>query len=107
MDAKVALDRLVAAAESLQRETARLVRDVNTLNIRIIADDSEREWVEPIAAAPRLRAITIVEALSNFEESRLNIRNCEYELAAIRARIDDIAANEAAREDMRQYLKRD
>lgn len=103
MDAKEGVARLVAAAEKLLMETARLARDVETLNGRIQKFDDE---IVPgkVLSVPR-KAWNIGDALNMIEEARTRIRNCEYELTTIRGRMDAIESDAISRDEMKPFIK--
>jgi len=105
MTAKEVFEHLATLTDKLLIATDRLCRDVSVLNARIIADADERESYTEPTPVPK-KKFNITDVLNDFERCQRNILNAEHEVSAIRARIDDIAANEAAREDMRRYLKR-
>ena len=86
-DTKVSVARLCTAAEKLLQETERLRRDVVGLNHRVQPVEDTRPGEETPAER---RVWKAVDALNLIMEARTNIRNCEHELSAIRARIDTI-----------------
>lgn len=103
MDAKEGVARLVSAAEKLLMETSRLKRDVETLSGRIQKfDDEIIPWQEPIS--PR-KAWNIVDALNMIDEARISIRNSEYDLSAIRGRMDAIESDAISRAEMKPFIK--
>jgi hypothetical protein len=55
---------------------------------------------------PRLRWClpSPAETINMVDTARNNILNCERELSAIRARIDNISNESHSREDMKKYL---
>lgn len=104
MDVKEGVARLVAAAEKLMSEVARLRHDVSVLNGRI--EKFEDETISPWREPPKLRkSWHVVDALNMIEEARVGIRNCEYDLNAIRGRIDAIESDAISREEMKPWLK--
>lgn len=96
--------RLADAAEKLLMEAQRLRRDVVTLKDRIQQFDGERQFPEP-TIRPRTRW-KVVDALEVFEAIREHIRNCEIDLSACRAKLDEILDNEAARDEIRPHIKK-
>ena len=102
MDVKEGVARLIAATEKLTAEVARLRRDVSVLNGRIEKFDDEA--FEPLSAQPQ-KSWNVVDALNMIEGARTSIRNCEYDLNAIRGRIDAIENDAISREEMKPYIK--
>lgn len=99
-----ALDRLVQVSEKLLMETARLRRDVQTLNSRIMDfEDSEgpTQLAEPF---PRKKA-NILDAINEIEVSRKTIRECEIDLRRIESRLSVIVDHEASREEMKKFIR--
>lgn len=104
MDVKEGVARLVAAAEKLTSEVSRLQHDVSVLNGRI--EKFEDEAIRPWREFPRPRkSWNVVDALNTIEEARAHIRNCEYDLNAIRGRMDAIESDAVSREEMKPWLK--
>jgi hypothetical protein len=101
----VTLNRLADAAEKLLRETERLRRDVRALNGRI--EKFEDDQFNPeLSAAPVTRTKwNAVDALNVIEQARQNILNSEYEISAIRSRVDTIEGDVVSREDMKPWIK--
>jgi hypothetical protein len=101
-----AVVKLTAVAEKLLREAERLRNDVAKLNDRVEPIDHGRPaptFNRPPAPKTKWQ---IVDALNMLDEARQHIFNCEHELAAIRARIDNIALNAISREEMKPWIKR-
>jgi hypothetical protein len=47
----------------------------------------------------------IPDALNMIDMARTHIQNCEYEISAIRARLDEIADDVVSREEMKGWIK--
>jgi hypothetical protein len=48
--------------------------------------------------------MAVPDALNLIDLARQNIQNCEYELSAIRARMDAIAEDVISREEMKPWM---
>lgn len=104
MDVKEGVARLIRAAEKLLSEVSRLQHDVSVLNGRI--EKYEDEIVSSWRPTPRPQTTwNIVDALNMIESARVGIRNCEYDLSAIRGRIDAIEKDAISREEMKPWIK--
>ena len=103
MDVKEGVERLVLAAEKLTMEVARLQHDVSILNGRV---EKFEDAFEPAFKPPALtrKSWKIVDALNMIEEARASIRNCEYDLNAIRGRMDAIESDAISREEMKPWI---
>ena len=104
MDTREGIVRLLAAAEKLIAEVERLQRDVAILNGRMKSADSEGAEIYPSVAKPK-KSWSFGEAINLIEKARTGIQNCEYELSAIRSRMDDVSRNEASREEFMKHLR--
>lgn len=103
---KSAVIRLAEAAPKLFHETGRLHRDVSKLSAKVFRD-SEVDYTyrdSPYNKPPK-KTWAVPDALNLIDASRRHIENCERELSAIRAKLDDILQNEASRDEFRTYLK--
>lgn len=104
MDVKEGVARLVGAAEKLLSEVSRLQHDVSVLNGRI--EGYEDEITNPWRPTPNPKKTwNIVDALNMIEAARVSIRNCEYDLNAIRGRMDAIESDAISREEMKPWIK--
>ena len=96
--------RLADAAEKLLAETQRLRRDVLAFKGRIEPFDGETELALPkIPLRTRWKA---VDAINVIDAARESIWNSERDLSAIRAKLDEIMANEARFDEIRPHIKR-
>ena len=101
-----AVMKLTAVAEKLLHEAERLRRDVAALGARVqpIEGVVEPRFGDPSTLRPRLKW-PVPDALNMIDEARQHIRNCEYELSAIRARMDNIAMDAHSRDEMKPWIK--
>jgi hypothetical protein len=100
-----AVRKLTAVAEKLLLEAERLRRDVTGLSARV----QPVEGIEPSlgndpAPRPKMKW-PVPDALNMIDEARQYFRNCEYELAAMRARLDNIASDAHSRDEMKPWIK--
>ena len=103
-----AVTKLTAVAEKLLRETERLRRDVAVLGARVqpIEGLVEPQFGDSSALRPKVKWF-VPDALNMIDEARRHVRSCEYELSAIRARMDNIAKDAHSRDEMKPWIKDD
>ena len=94
--------RIADTADKLYREAMRLRRDTMTLWGRIEPFEGQPEVPEPILHDFRHR--NLKEALDTLAAAVKGLRDAEYDLSAIRGRIDEIAADAVSRAEMRPYI---
>jgi hypothetical protein len=106
--ASAALDavrKLTAAAEKLLHETERLRRDVAMLNARVQPIEGTEPFLGDVPPPIPKVKWPVPEALNMIDMARTNVLNCEYELSAIRARMDNIAKDALSRDEMKPWIK--
>jgi hypothetical protein len=101
-----AVKKLTAVAEKLLHETERLRRDVEKLNARVQPTEEQEDQLGAGDDPPPIPKVTwpVAEALNMIDRARRSIMNCEFDLSAIRARMDDIARG-LSREEMKPWIK--
>jgi hypothetical protein len=103
-----AVNKLTAVADKLLHETERLRRDVEKLNARVQPIEGQGDFPagsrdEP-PPTPKIKW-PVVEALNMIDRARRSVMNCEYDLSAIRARMDNIAGDALSRDEMKPWIK--
>jgi hypothetical protein len=102
-----AVTKLTAVAEKLLRETERLRNDVARLNARIEPIDGHENRFDDRQPPPSpVVRWPVPAALNMIDSARQGILNCEHELSAIRARIDNIAEDAISREELKPWIKK-
>jgi ABC-type transporter Mla subunit MlaD len=98
---------VVDAAERLIREIARLRSDIARLLDRLEPFEEEKTRLADIARFGEVEtAKTLPDALKMLTDARREIKNAEYDLNAIRARMDEVANDTMSRDEIKPYLKR-
>ena len=100
-----AVRKLTAVAEKLLHETERLRRDVAMLNARVQPIEGGEPPFGDSPPIPKVKWL-VPDALNMIDMARANILNCEYELSAIRARMDNIASDALSRDEMKPWIKK-
>jgi hypothetical protein len=79
-------------------------RDVSMLSARVQPIEGSEPHVDHPPPSPKVKWL-VPEALNMIDRARTNILNCEYELSAIRARMDNIANDALSRDEMKPWIK--
>jgi hypothetical protein len=95
--------RAADAAEKLINEVQRLRRDVQRLAGRIEPFVDEKPMLEP-EYFKRTVQWTAADAFNVLDETRASVRACEYELTAIRGRMDAIESDAISRAEMKPWI---
>lgn len=95
--------RLADAAEKLLAEVRRVHADtcriIDRLDPELATGAATPTWMVPRPMR------TLKDALDVIELARREILTCEYHLAAIRGRLDEIASDAPSRAQLRTWLK--
>lgn len=99
------VQKLGVLAEKLLREVERLRRDVTKLDSKF-PKEKGRAPVDPLDVAPdHQRSWTIAEAVNVIESARALIQACEYDIAAIRSKLDDAEQPNTAGQHGRRIMR--
>lgn len=95
--------RLADAAEKLLSEVRRVQSDtgrmVGRMDPRYFTGDTTPSWLPPRPMK------SFKDAFEVIEQARRELLTCEYHLAAIRGRIDEIASDAISRREFKTWLK--
>lgn len=94
--------RIADTADKLYKEAMRLRRDTMTLWGRIEPFEGQPEVPEPVLEDFKHR--NLKEALDTLAAAVKGLRDAEYDLNAIRGRMDEIAADAMSRAEMKPYI---
>lgn len=99
--------KVADAAERLIREVARLRGDIARLLDRIEPFEDEKTRLADISRFGDVeKAKSLPDALKMLTDARREIRNAEYDLNAIRSRMDEVANDTMLRDEIKPHLKR-